>query len=209
MRKFLLLLVFIGLVTFIWAYKYPDNFSSVTGNLSRYVGEKLLHLSNQNLKETVAPKLAPVPEGLFVLTERINIPFASGGGFLEVGTEVRKVGEGNGKIVISDGVRQLIVDGSKITRDAYEIRALKQRQLENANAMARQAREQAAENIRLVEAKIASTRNELAMSELQEKQARASGNPTPYGVNSSFLRNTLIRLETEKKKLEAQATGRP
>ncbi|WP_147263630.1 hypothetical protein [Roseimicrobium gellanilyticum] len=196
---FWLLLAALG----IWAWQNPEKVRDAGDNAAKWIGEKSRMIADKwDPKAPEAPvveaPLPELPEGVYVLRQDVIVATGKGTVKWAAGTSIRKLGEGAGKILVSDGVNQTTVDLSLLTRDQAERRAFyKKLEALNAGQAMSAARTLEAELIEL-DAKI--------VKMVQEKRSIAAarainGGLQPFGTTEEFLDLSIKRAEDRKNEI--------
>jgi hypothetical protein len=181
----------------ILAWQNPDKVRSYSDVASKWIGEKsrwvadkwdpVEKVADEEGGESTPPDVViqELPEGMFVLLQDVMISTKTDTVRWRAGTSVRKLGEGGGKILVSDGVNQTTVDQSILTRDLQERKAL-YRRLQAVTAG--QAKQQALElerELAAVESKILSLQNEKRQLTIQIREN--NGRERPMTTETEFL----------------------
>lgn len=201
MRIVIWLLVAAALV---WIWQNPDQVRTFgekaqqwIGSQSRAVADKLAPQPGSQDKEGAAPSAPAMAEGIYVLKQ--NFTFAGTGGSISwrAGTELREVGRGNGKSVVTDGVNQTSVDSSALTREPTEIAAVREQIRKQAEENMRQNVHAIELELREIDAKIPTLQAELKRIQM----VKLRGGPPQFGTDENFLHLSIQRLEARKSTL--------
>lgn len=223
MRKTIIVLLLAMAV--IWMFQHPDDLRSYSGKVSRWAGDAFTRLADQwspKPKKEAEPWRSPPPdppqidsialpppEGFYCLRQPVRFAFPGGSQVIAAGSEVRMIGQGNGKVVLTDGVGQVTVDVSVVTRDPVEIHALKHQHLVAERQMAAASLAQKQQMIREIDTKLGNLRHELKVVTEKENIARLQGRSPGLGTSPDFIRATIARLERQKMALQAEASPAP
>lgn len=162
----------------IWAWKNPEKVrnskdiaSKWVGENSRWLADKLAPVEGGESKLSSHPGMAQeLPEGMYVLLQDVMISTKTDVVKWPAGTSIRKLGEGAGKILVSDGVNQTTVDASILTRDLQDRKALYKRIESNLNGQAKQNAQNLERELAAVEAKILSLQSEKRKIQLERQE---------------------------------------
>lgn len=159
----------------------------------------------------VQEKLPPVPpENVYYTLDRIEYPVKPfGTRAFEVGTPVRKVGEGNNKFVVEAGVDRAIVDPVKLTREPREI-ARVQKLADQIDLATRQSQMPTKAQLDDLDNRIKGLSEEKLLAEKERQPSQANGfRPSAFRhPDPLFIQHSIERLAAQKAALE-QALGRP
>jgi hypothetical protein len=180
---------------------YGDIASKWIGEKSRWVADKWdpIETEDENGHGGAATSevvLQELPEGMFVLLQDVMISAKGETIQWRAGTSVRKLGEGGGKILVSDGVNQTTVDQSILTRDPQQRKALYRRLQAATAGQAKQQAQSLERELAAVESKILSLQNEKRglMAQLKEN----NGKERPMTTDSDFL-DLAIRTQEQRR----------
>ncbi|QIF04811.1 hypothetical protein [Roseimicrobium sp. ORNL1] len=186
----------------ILAWQNPDKVRSYTGVASKWIGEQSRWVADKwdpvdkaegegnesggaGTSSTNDVVLQELPEGMFVLLQDVMISTKTDTVRWRAGTSVRKLGEGAGKILVSDGVNQTTVDQSILTRDLQQRKALYRRLQEVTAGQAKQQALELERELAAVESKILSLQNEKRQLAIQLKEN--NGRQRPMTTEQDFL----------------------
>jgi hypothetical protein len=191
----------------IWGWQNPEKVRSTSDTVMKWTGEKSRWIADEWAPlppppppadpETAVPSLPELPEGVFILRQDVMIATGKTTVKWLAGTSIRKLGEGAGKVLVSDGVNQTTLDTALLTRDPEERKAL-YRKVEAAKASQTRMAAQALESeLAQVESKIAS----LQAEKRQLVTTRTlNGQPT-FGTPEEFLDLAIKRQEERRNEI--------
>jgi hypothetical protein len=197
--KKLLILVLI-LLPVIWWSRDPQAARLQTAQCLRLIAVKSVGFADKlDPPPPVDPDealAASLPEGVYLLRQDVTAKFQPVPGIIVKGSQVRVLGEGNGKKIITDGIREAVIDADLLTREPAEVGELtKVAQAERDAQLSRQRAELKA-SLAQVQSKIESFKLELDAVRLRDSQSRESGKKNPqYGTQAEFLLTEIRRQE--------------
>jgi hypothetical protein len=158
----------------------------------------------------VAPRvLLPLPEGIYVLRDTLPTTSDSGANLMSLGTEVRIVGEGNGKLVLTDGIDRVLVERSMITKDPKEAYELKQKAAKLKSMLTSESRTALQHRLDGVIADIKRLESELRIVQQRDAVAKANGTAVKLGTDAGFLQVQITREEAKAVVLRQQLHALP
>lgn len=186
----------------ILAWQNPDKVRSYGDVASKWIGEKSRWLADKwdpiekaegegdeqggsGSSTTSDVALQELPDGMYVLMQDVMISTKTETVKWRAGTSVRKLGEGGGKILVSDGVNQTTVDQTILTRDLQERKALYRRLQAVSSGQAKQQALELERELAAVESKILSLQNEKRQLAIQLKEN--NGRQRPMTTEQDFL----------------------
>jgi len=215
MRRLVIFLLVVGAAY--WVYKNPDESRMKVGQATRAAGTYIYNLSNKLLAHesdakpasfvNSEPALQDLPSDVFVLKESVPNMSSTGAPFIAAGTELRKVGEGNGKFVLSHPDGQVVVDASKLTQDPVEVVTIRKRVAQVVNTRVSQSHSKLEHELSQVNAEIQATKIELLNIQKRDALAKAQGRAIHMKTSEDFVRTKLVRLEGRAADLRAQIVG--
>jgi hypothetical protein len=192
----------------IWGWQNPERVRSTGDTVSKWVGEKSRAIADKwaplppppppepepATAGPARPLLPELPEGAYLLKQPVTVATGRGTVIWPMGLTIRKLGEGAGKVLVSDGENQTAVDAAIITRDPQE-RVQLEKLVAEANALKAKADSQTLEReLAEVEGKISSLKAELN----QVMTARQQLGRAPFGTNEDFLKMSITRHEERR-----------
>ncbi len=189
----------------IWGWQNPDKVRNTGDTVSKWVGEKSRLIADKWAPlppppaepQRVEPALPELPEGVFLLRQDVMIATDKATVKWLAGTSIRKLGEGAGKVLVSDGVNQTTLDPALLTRDPEERKVL-YRKVEEAKASQTRMTAQALESeLAQVEAKIAS----LQAEKRQVGSMRTLNGQPAFGTPEEFLDLAIKRQEERRNEI--------
>lgn len=217
MRKFVIFLLVVG--AGYWVYKNPEETRRKAGTALKTAGTYIYNLSNKWLTEDrshesasfvpTEPSLNELAEEVYVLKQPLSYTSSTGPAFIPAGAELRKVGEGNGRLVLSHDGGQVVVEAHQVTRDPMEAVAIRKRTAQTHNHAVSQGLARLQTELNQVLAEITTTKKELADLEKRDAAARAMGRPIHMKTSTDFVRTKLVRLEGRASELRTEMTASP
>jgi hypothetical protein len=208
MKKLLFVLVLTA--GFVWCWQNPALVRTYAAKASHEAGMFLLNLfEDEKLPDPALaissgpPGPSQPPENIYYTRERITFGTYPDNKTLSAATQVRKVGEGNGRFMVESEHGRLVVDPAKLTRDPQEIAHLTSLAA-TPKPVDQNAVRSLQSEIETIDRKIAETKSELKSKEAAENAAKATGTSAPLGTNSLFLKNSITRLDAQKALLRKQ-----
>ena len=191
-----LLVILILLAAVVWGYKNPDQ---VEDYYKAGTDQVRAWFFPEEAQVAAVFSYDPPPEGIYYTREVIYATTASGQRVIGTGSQVRKIGEGNERIMVDYKGERIIVELAKLTREPREINELKRRGMaEIAEANSKQVRS-LDNQLEALDRKIDQHKAELAAAEKREQIEKARGRVVSSMVTSSaFIRNQLVSLETQR-----------
>jgi hypothetical protein len=187
----------------IWAWQNPEKVRDASDNTSKWVGEKSRWIADQwdplppppPPAVVEEPPLPVLPEGVYLLRQEVMVATGKGTVKWPAGFSVRKLGEGGGRTLVSDGVNQTTVEPSLLTREESE-RRMFYKKMEAVNASQATSASRALEmELAELEAKI----NKLQQEKRLAAAARAAnGGVQPFGTSEEFLDLSIKRAEERR-----------
>lgn len=227
MRKTLIVLV-IAVIGY-WAYQHPDEvkqhstkfFRSASQFFASLAGDKTKPDENstsfpgttQVVDGSGNPQTRPVmsvpPEGVYYLLQPVRVTSNSGSTLLPAGAWVKKAGEGNGKILITDGTGNAMVDTTMLTRDPAAINALAQRTQAEARSRMTAENAKVQQLIQEIDAKLSALRIELHSIRERDLLAAKTGTKVTFATTENFVQSNITMLEKRKAELLKQLPPPP
>ncbi|MFZ4766728.1 MAG: hypothetical protein ACOYMN_17385 [Roseimicrobium sp.] len=202
MRKSIIILLVAGAA--FWMFQHPNELRLYSGQVFRSASFFLTKYANEfaPIEEKQLDRIElepPPPEGVYCIRQAIRFSSVAGAvTILPVGAEARKIGEGNGKLVLTDGTGQAIVDSSLVTRDPLEIQALREQHTSRTMQVASHHQTQSLGTISVLDAKISSLQAELKQALEREAFCKARGIASGMGTSPDFIRSELMRYERQR-----------
>ena len=193
----------------IWGWQNPERVRSTSDTVMKWTGEKSRWVADKwaplppppppPAPVVVEPPLPDLPEGVFLLRQEVIVSTGQGTVKWIEGTAVRKIGEGAGKVLVSDGINQTTLDDSMLTRDPQERKALYKKMEVAKGAEAKKATAALETELAAVEAKISSLQSEKRQLAMRRAQQPTLGDP-----GDEFLDRAIQREEDHRKDLYKQ-----
>lgn len=196
----------------IWAWQNPEKVRNAGDTSSKWIGEKSRWLADKwdpqaksgppgSSYISTYPDDAPLPalpEGVFLLRQEVVVATGRGTVKWPAGSSIRKLGEGAGKALVSDGVNQTTVDPSLLTREDSERRFF-YKKMDATNSI------QSSSATRALETELAELEAKL-MKLQQEKRSVinnriANRGVQPFSTTEEFLDISIKRAEERRNEI--------
>jgi hypothetical protein len=208
MRKLLLLLI-VAAAT-IWMFRHPDDLRSHSTVVFAKISHFFSSLAGQPDEVTNAQTTRQLPDGVYCLTQPVQLTFPGGTTIQRAGALVRKTGDGgNGKVLVTDEVGNAVVSISMLTRDPVLMANLNQNSLEpGPRPMAVTTATSGTKQLQEIDIKLASLRAELASIQERDRLAQRTGRKVHFATTESFVVSAITSLERLRAQLVAQNSRR-